>query len=123
MPPRESRLLVSEFTLIRLDDGPTDWTGFRQGVRVDGVAVKKRGPSLQELLQDPRLTWQQRWERVRDLCAAHNLGALARTVNLPTFALNVLRASAQARFRFSARRPETIEGVSVHVLEDHGGLP
>jgi hypothetical protein len=117
VPPRETRLLISEFTLIRFDDGPTEWVGFRHVISVDGAAVKAPGPSLQELMQDPRLTWRQRWERVRDLSAAHNIGAIARTINLPTFALSALRPGNQRRFRFSPRPAEVSDGETSSVLE------
>jgi hypothetical protein len=117
VPPRETRVLHSEFTLILLDDGPTEWVGYRHTTRVDGAAVKAAGPSLQELMVDPRLTWRQRWERVRDLSSAYNIGAIARTVNLPTFALNAMRPANQHRFRFSRRRAEVIAGETASVLE------
>lgn len=117
VPPRESRLLVSEYTLIRLDDGPTEWVGFRHVLSVDGVAVTAPGPPLQALMQDPGLTWRQRWERVRDLSAAYNIGAIARTINLPTFALSALRPSTQRRFRFSPQRAEALDGDTWQVRE------
>lgn len=117
VPAHQTRRLVAEFTLIRLDDGPTDWIGFRHVTRVDDVSVQSPGPSLQALLRDPQLSWRERWERVRDLSAAHNIGAIARTINLPTFALNALRPGMQARFRFSARRNESIDGTTWRVFE------
>jgi hypothetical protein len=117
VPPRETRVLHSEFTLIRFDDGPTEWVGFRHILSVDGVAVTVPGPSLQALMQDPRLTWRQRWERVRDLSSAYNIGAIARTVNLPTLALSALRPANQRRFRFSPRQAEVLAGETSRVLE------
>jgi len=117
VPVHESRRLVAEFTLIRLDDGPTDWIGFRHVTGVDGASVKTPGPSLQELLRDPRLTWRERWERVRDLSSAYNIGAVARTINLPTFALNALRPGTQRRFSFSPRRNAALDGESWRVFE------
>lgn len=117
VPPRQSRELRSTFTLIRLDDGPTEWVGFREVFSVDGSAPAQRGPSLEQLLRDPNLSWVERWARVRDLSAAHNLGALARSINVPTFALVALRSSGQPRFSFSPRRDETVDGHAVRVLE------
>jgi hypothetical protein len=117
VPPRQTRLLTAEFTLIRFDDGPIEWVGFRHVLSVDGTAVKVQGPSLEALMQDPGLTWRQRWERVRDLSAAHNIGAIARTINLPTLALSALRPGNQRRFRFSLRRAEVIDGETSSVLD------
>jgi hypothetical protein len=117
VPPRESRVLHSEFTLIRFDDGPTEWVGFRHVISVDGLPVKVPGPTLQDLMRDPRLTWRQRWEQVRDLSAAFNIGAIARTINLPTFALSALRPANQSRFRFVSRRADVVGGETSSVLE------
>lgn len=38
VPAHQTRRLVAEFTFIRLDDGPTDWIGFRRVTRVDDVS-------------------------------------------------------------------------------------
>ena len=86
-PPRESRQLISEFTLIHFEEGKSDWLGFRSVRLVDGKGVVVPGPSLADLMKDEGLSWRQRWERVRDMNAAFNIGSISRDVNIPTFAL------------------------------------
>jgi hypothetical protein len=117
VPASESRVLHSEFTLIWFDEGTPEWVGFRHITSVDGLAVKVPGPTLEDVIGDARLTWRQRWEQVRDRSAAYNIGAIARTINLPTFALSALRPANQRRFRFSPHRAEMVAGAAANVLE------
>ncbi len=109
-PPREARLLTSEFTLIHFDEGVSEWIGFRDVKLVDGKPVAVPGPTLNELMNDAQLTWRERWARVRDMSAAFNLGSIARDVNLPTFALAALRTVNQPRFSYSTPRTERLDG-------------
>ncbi len=116
-PPRESRELVSEFTLIHFDEGVSEWTGFRSVRLVDGKPVVVRGPSLSQLTNDTSLTWTERWARVRDMSAAFNIGSIARDVNLPTFALAGLRTVNQTRFIYSTPRIERVDGEALTALK------
>jgi hypothetical protein len=116
-PPRETRELVSAFTLIHFEGGVADWLGFRSVTRVDGKGVAAPGPSLAELMKDDRLSWQERWKRVRDMNAAFNIGSISRDVNIPTFALAALRTVNHPRFRFSRPRSDTVDGKVLTVLE------
>ena len=108
-PAQETRDLVSDFTLIH-SRGRLRLDGFRAVKTVDGRAVAEAGPSLNQLLSDARLSWQERWTQVRDRSAAFNLGSIARDINLPTFALAALRTVNQPRFRFTTPRSETVDG-------------
>ena len=127
-PPRQSRELSSEFTLIHFDEGVADWIGFRAVKVVDGKAVVAPGPSLNQVLNDPTLSWQERWRRVRDMSAALNIGSIARDVNLPTFALAALRTVNHSRFSYSRRRSDTVDGecspgsTSANGLDPRAGL-
>lgn len=103
-PPREERRLTSELTLIHFE-APSEWMGFRHVSTVDG-RPRSAGPSPAQVLDDGTLSWDERWRRVLDISASFNIGSTARDVNVPTFALAVLRTANQARFRFS--RPETV---------------
>ena len=116
-PPRESRLLQSEFTLVHFDDGPNAWLGFRDVLRVDGVAAPAAVPSIGQIMNDSSLGWQARWERVRDRNAVFNLGTIARDLNLPTFALAALRATTQPRFVYTNPRVETAAGQQLTVVD------
>lgn len=116
-PSRESRQLVSEFTLIRFDDGVPDWIGFRSVRSVDGRPVSDPGPSLNQLLNDASLTWSARWARVQDMSAAFNIGSIARDVNLPTFGLHALRRVNRTRFSFSRPRTARVGSDALAVVD------
>lgn len=114
-PPREGRVLVSELTLIHFDE-PSEWIGFRSVSTVDDRRPPAPLPSLVELMNDPSLTWDERWRRVRDISAAFNIGSIARDVNLPTFALAALRTSSQRRFQYTMPRAESVGGERLRVI-------
>jgi len=116
-PPRESRQLISEFTLIHFEEGVSHWLGFRSVRLVDGKGVVVPGPSLADLMKDDRLSWRERWERVRDMNAAFNIGSISRDVNIPTFALAALKMVNQSRFRFSKPRSNTVDGEVLTALD------
>lgn len=116
-PPRETRDLVSEFTLLHFEEGVPDWLGFRNVTQVDGKAVTPQDPPLSQLMNDASLSWTERWRRVRDRSAAFNIGTTARDVNIPTFALAALRTVNQARFTFSKPRSQKVDGEVLSVLD------
>ena len=116
-PPRESRQLISEFTLIHFEEGVSHWLGFRSVRLVDGKGVVVPGPSLADLMKDDRLSWRERWERVRDMNAAFNIGSISRDVNIPTFALAALKMVNQSRFRFSKPQSDTVDGEVLTALD------
>lgn len=116
-PPRETRTLRSEMTLIHFD-GPSDWVGFRHVLTVDGRTPPGR-PSPAEVLDNNSLSWDERWRRVLDISAAFNIGSTARDVNLPTFALAALRTANHARFDYSSADTATVNGEPLRVLSFH----
>ena len=68
-------------------------------------------------MKDERLSWRERWERVRDMNAAFNIGSTSRDVNIPTFALAALRTAGHSRFRFSKPQSATVEGEALTVID------
>ena len=116
-PPRETRELLSEFTLIHFEDPAADYLGFRNVSHVDGKPVALQGPSINQLMNDPALSWKEKWERVRDRSAAFNIGSAARDVNIPTFALAALRSASHSRFSFSKPRSERVDGILLSVMD------
>jgi hypothetical protein len=90
------RILESDVAFVSLP-GNAGWLGYRDVRRVGGRAVRRRGPSLEDLL---KATSDDARERAMVLLlesARHNLGA-PRTINLPSLPLELLHRRNQARY-------------------------
>lgn len=88
----------------------------RDVAQVDGKAVADKPSFFSATLGDES---RPLGDRLRDLVAAsarHNIGEIQRTINLPTFALIVVREENIGRFRFSRDRETSIRGVRSWVL-------
>lgn len=90
------KVLESEVAFVSLP-GNAGWLGYRDVRRVGARAVRRKGPSLEDLL---RATSDDAHERAMLLLlesARHNLGA-PRTINLPSLPLELLHQRHQARY-------------------------
>jgi hypothetical protein len=94
------RSLVSEVAFVPLP-GNVGWLGYRDVVRIGGRPVRRKGPSLVDLLKAQTDDSQERAMTLLLESARHNLGA-ARTINLPSLPLELLHTRNQARFVISA---------------------
>lgn len=103
----ETRTLVSEFALVRVND---DWVGFRDVFEVDGAAVRDRQDRLVTLLLGGAADRLLQGRRIADESARYNLGPVRRNFNTPTLALFFLHPTNQARFRFTKDGEETVDG-------------
>jgi hypothetical protein len=112
---KEQRTLLSDYLLLQLPD--EDWVAVRDVYEVDGTAVAERAARLKRLFTGPR---EQLGERVMTLAtedARFNLGELYyRTVNLPTFALRMLRPASRKRVAFEAAGEEQVDGTRTWVV-------
>ena len=103
VPPAvpQTRELVSEFLMLQLPGSPGQWAGFRDVYRVDGRAVRDRKLRFDTmaLRQSPTDTLEY-WRALNQESARYNIGPVARTVNVPTVSLVVLRTREQPRFVF-----------------------
>ena len=96
------RSLVSEVAFVPLP-GNVGWLGYRDVVRIGGRPVRRKGPSLVDLLKAQTDDSQERAMTLLLESARHNLGA-ARTINLPSLPLELLHTRNQARFVISGPR-------------------
>ncbi len=96
---RESRVLESEFALVRAADRD-EWVAFRDVIAVDGVRVPDRGHRLERLFLDRPAGALARARTVADESARYNLGPVVRNFNVPTAALFFLHRANRERFRF-----------------------
>ena len=112
---KEQRTLLSDYLLLQLPD--EDWVAVRNVYDVDGTAVPDRAARLKGLFTGPR---EQLGERVMTMAsesARFNLGELYyRTVNLPTFALRVLRPASRKRIAFDKAGEEQVDGTTTWVV-------
>jgi len=97
---RESRVLDSEFALVRVADRD-EWVAFRDVLSVDGVQVGDRRDRLERLFLDQPDGALARARAIADESARYNLGPVVRNFNVPTAALFFLHPANRDRFRFS----------------------
>jgi hypothetical protein len=91
------RELRSDLVLMKpSSDEP--WTEFRDVFEVDGHTVRSRDDRLERLLREP--TGLDSAQAIVAESARFNIGDIDRNVNTPLFALKLLEADNQARFRF-----------------------
>jgi hypothetical protein len=113
----ETRVLVSEFALVRVEDaGRTLWLAFRDVVEVDGRPVRDREERLQRLFRTPPANALAQAQAIAFASARYNIGDVVRTVNVPTLALEFLEPAAQARSRFRKTAEAMVDGVRAWVV-------
>jgi len=113
----ETRVLVSEFALVRVEDADrTLWLAFRDVVEVDGRAVRDRQERLRRLFLAPPADALAQARAIAFESARYNIGDMVRTVNVPTLALEFLETAAQKRSRFRNTAEETVEGLLAWVV-------
>jgi hypothetical protein len=109
------RTLLSDYLLLQLPD--EDWVALRDVYDVDGTAVTDRAARLKALFAGPREQLGRRAMKMAKESARYNLGELYyRTVNLPTFALRVLRPASRKRIAFSKAGEERVDGTTTWVV-------
>lgn len=108
---RTSRTLRSDFALTFTRES-NRWVGYRDTFDVDGVLVRDREERLQRLLSSGAIGQAA---RIAEQNARFNLGdgLIARTINIPTFALEMM--NPRIRDRFSVRH------IGVDALDGRGG--
>ena len=117
-PPLEyqTRRLVSDFLMVRLASAGDRWVGFRSVLEVNGSAVRDRQERLHAVLGDSVATVVERWRTLAQESARYNIGGVARSTNVPTFPLLVLRDEHRSRFEFERIDDARVEGVRVWVI-------
>ena len=95
-------MLDSEFGWIGLP-ALRETIGVRDVLRVDGRAVAD-GVRLRALLEHPQPDASREIRAILAESARHNIGALERNFNFPTFPLVYLRRSDDSRMRWRAER-------------------
>jgi hypothetical protein len=102
--------LHSDLLLVK-PIGGGEWTEFRDVFEVNGLAVRDRRDRLTHLFLDGSPSAREQVGRILDESSRFNIGEIARNINTPVFALRILEAANQARFRFTRtndRLPATL---------------
>jgi hypothetical protein len=110
----EERRLKSEFAIVR---GEGDEPGFaiRDIREVDGQPVAERA-AMDALLKAPHARLRSAAFALAVDQTKYNLGAVYRTINVPTLPLMFLLRDRQSRFRFRSEGSTTISGTPVHIV-------
>ena len=108
VPRQQQRRTESDFLIALVG---TERLGVRRVNRVDGVKVKSVEESLDSLLDDSPQGLRKRIAALREESSHYNIGPVQRTVNLPVFALSVVRREEAPRFLFTKEGTSRINGV------------
>jgi hypothetical protein len=124
-PPRVSRRMqrrsLSDFLIIQVG---MEWAALRKVNRIDGLKVKETAPKFEDAFEDSPEANARRLQDMKKESTEYNLGDVQREINLPTFALKVLRKANQSHFSFERSGTAKIEGVQtwkIRFREEGGG--
>ena len=87
---REQRRMSSDFLMIQLGK---EWQALRKTNRVDGDKIKEKQQDFETAFDDSPQANTKRFNEMKADSTKYNIGGIRREVNLPTFALEVLRKS------------------------------
>ena len=107
--PTMRRTLASDFGFLRLP-GRSEWLGLRDTFTVDGEPIADRRGHLERLLSDTSSDLPALARRIVEENAEYNLGVVARTINVPMLALDLLGRRNRDRFSFRKRSEDTVDG-------------
>ena len=106
-----SRLVIkSDFLLVQLGGDGEGWMPFRDAYEVKGAKVRNREERLLKLFQGDDKERFEKAAKLNEATASHNLGNVARTINIPTLAMMFLHPRVNERFEFTDEGEETIAG-------------
>ena len=109
------RELRSDYIIVQLPP-QEDWFALRDVYEVDGMPVSDRADRFRRLFAGPRATVYDRAMAMAAENSRFNLGDVYRTINIPTFALRLLRPKDRGRIRFQKVGEEQIESTHTWVV-------
>ena len=107
-------LTRADFLLVK---SANRWVSFRDVLEVDGRPVRDREERLRRLFLDPTPEAQARLQSVMDESAKYNIGPVVRSINVPLFALDILRTWNRGRFDFTLGRDAEVDGLRAWRVE------
>jgi hypothetical protein len=119
-PPRVAqrmqRRTSSDFLIIQVG---TEWAAIRKVNRVDGGKVKEKPIPFEDAFDDSPAANSKRLQDMNIESTEYNLGSVRRDINLPTFALKVLRRQEVPRFSFERAGTAKINGLQTWKIRFH----
>jgi hypothetical protein len=113
--PQIDRVLRSDYLIFQLPP-QEDWFALRDVYEVDGMPVGDHAARFRPLFAGPRETVTERAMAIAAESARFNLGDIYRTINVPTFALRLLRPISRSRVRYEKAGEEPIENTLTWVV-------
>jgi hypothetical protein len=110
------RVLRSDYLLVKLTGGG-GWMPFRDVFEVDGRKVRDREDKLTNLFIKPSPSSFDQASRIMAESTRHNVGSVARTINIPTLALLLVHPDVVRRFEFTHAGDEVAAGGRAWVVE------
>ena len=107
---KSRREMRSDLLLVRVP-GRDGWLPFRDVYEVDGRSVRDRSERLQKLFIEAPETAVNAATQISNESSRYNIGAVIRTINVPTFGLMLLRPEYVKRFEFKKRSEEMVGDV------------
>ncbi len=113
---KEQRRTSADFLIIQI--GQT-WSALRKVNRVDGLKVKEVQQTFDTVFDDSPAGNTKRFLEMKLDSTRYNIGGVIREINLPTFALEVLRKREVSRFTFEKAGTSKVEGVQTWEVRFH----
>jgi hypothetical protein len=112
VPPRVSKRMQrrtsSDFLIIQVGN---EWSALRKVNRVDGAKVKETAPAFDQAFDNSPEANAKLLDNFKRDSTEYNLGDVRREMNLPTFALHVLRKNEITRFTFDRAGTAKVDGI------------
>jgi hypothetical protein len=106
----ERKIIRSDFLLVQLGGDGEGWMPFRDAFEVKGSKLRERNDRLLKLFQGNDKEKFEKAAALSEATAKHNVGNVARTINIPTLAMMFLHPRVNERFEFTDEGEETIAG-------------
>jgi len=104
------QIIKSDFLLVQLGGDGEGWMPFRDAYEVKGRKLRDRNDRLLKLFTSNDKERFEKAARYSDDTSKHNLGNVARTINIPTLAMMFLHPRVNERFEFTDGGEDNIGG-------------
>ena len=108
--PINQQIIKSDFLLVQLGGDGEGWMPFRDAYEVKGRKLRERNDRLLKLFTSSDKSKFEKAASLSNDSAKHNLGNVARTINIPMLAMMFLHPRVNERFEFTDGGEETVAG-------------
>jgi hypothetical protein len=111
---KQQRRMTSDFLILQVG---REWTGLRKVSRVDGSRIDEKTEKFEEVFDDTPQGNTKRLKNLTEESSRFNIGDVLRQINLPTFALSVMRKEEAPRFAFNKIDVDKIQGIETWAIK------